>query len=161
MTIIVGGVVIPRDLPRPDEPLPNPVFWPDTNPGTDPIPLNLGEYTIGLASDINSLGQIVGINLYEGAGDAPLPVLWPDTNPGTGIVRLKAPEGPGLPLGFGVALGISDPPPISNMCFPAGTPVQTDQGLVNIELLDPRTHTINKNPIVHVTRTTTPSPVIN
>ena len=135
-----------------------PVLWTDTNHTTVPRPLSFGKDKVGsygVAYGINNLGQIVGTNLYEESGEDPLPVLWPDTNPGTGIVRLKAPEGPGLPLGFGLALGISDPPPISNICFPAGTPVQTDQGMVSIELLNTRTHTINKNPIVHVTRTTT------
>ena len=72
-----------------------------------------------------------------------------------------------LQLGGGTsggAAGISDPPtpvptpvptPISNICFPAGTPVQTDQGIVNIEWLDTRINTINTQPILHITQTTT------
>jgi surface protein len=47
------------------------------------------------------------------------------------------------------------PIPISNICFPAGTPIQTDQGLVRIDKLDTRKHTINQQPILHVTQTTT------
>jgi hypothetical protein len=46
-------------------------------------------------------------------------------------------------------------PPISNICFPAGTPVLTDQGYINIELLDKTTHTINHEPIKYITKTVT------
>jgi hypothetical protein len=48
-----------------------------------------------------------------------------------------------------------DPNAQSNICFPAGTPVQTDQGLVNIELLDKNIHTIANNNIVAITKTVT------
>jgi hypothetical protein len=44
-------------------------------------------------------------------------------------------------------------PPISNICFPAGTPVNTDQGIIPIEKINPNIHTINKKPIVDIIRT--------
>jgi len=44
-------------------------------------------------------------------------------------------------------------PPISNICFPAGTPVNTDQGIIAIEKINPNIHTINKKPIVDIIRT--------
>lgn len=48
------------------------------------------------------------------------------------------------------------PPPItSDICFPAGTPVKTDQGLLPIEKLQPGINTINRNRIEHITRTIT------
>jgi len=48
------------------------------------------------------------------------------------------------------------PPPItSNICFPSGTPVKTDQGLFPIEKLRPGINTINRNRIDHITRTIT------
>jgi len=48
------------------------------------------------------------------------------------------------------------PPPItSDICFPAGTPVKTDQGLLPIEKLKPGINTINRNRIEHITRTIT------
>jgi surface protein len=47
------------------------------------------------------------------------------------------------------------PLPMSNICFPAGTPIQTDQGIVTIEKLDTRIHTINKKAIQHITQTVT------
>jgi hypothetical protein len=46
-----------------------------------------------------------------------------------------------------------DPNPYSNICFPAGTPVQTDQGIVNIDQLDKNIHTIANNKIIAVTNT--------
>ena len=50
--------------------------------------------------------------------------------------------------------------PTSNICFPAGTPIKTDQGLVSIELLDPSKHTINKKMIHYVTQTITLDPYL-
>jgi uncharacterized delta-60 repeat protein len=44
------------------------------------------------------------------------------------------------------------PPPIVPICFPAGTPVLTDQGNIPIELIDPNVHTIKKKPIVAITQ---------
>lgn len=43
------------------------------------------------------------------------------------------------------------------ICFPAGTPVTTDQGNVAIELIDTDIHTINGNKIVAITQTTAPT----
>ena len=46
------------------------------------------------------------------------------------------------------------PTPVSNICFPAGTPVVTDQGNIPIEQLDPEIHTIRTRHIVAITQTT-------
>jgi hypothetical protein len=46
--------------------------------------------------------------------------------------------------------------PISPICFPAGTPIKTDQGLVPIEQIDTRRHTLYGQPILHITKTVTP-----
>jgi hypothetical protein len=43
--------------------------------------------------------------------------------------------------------------PISNVCFLAGTPIHTDQGVVPIDQINKETHTINGNKIVAVTKT--------
>jgi hypothetical protein len=43
--------------------------------------------------------------------------------------------------------------PISNICFPAGTRIKTDQGFIDIEKIDVKKHTINTNKIVAVTET--------
>ena len=45
--------------------------------------------------------------------------------------------------------------PISNVCFVAGTPISTNQGKINIELLDAKIHTICNNKIVCITKTIT------
>jgi hypothetical protein len=46
-------------------------------------------------------------------------------------------------------------PVISDICFPAGTPIKTDQGVINIELLQTGIHTIRGQVIEHVTQTVT------
>ena len=44
---------------------------------------------------------------------------------------------------------------ISDICFPAGTPIQTDQGIIEIDKINPYIHTINNKSIVEVTKTVT------
>ena len=46
-------------------------------------------------------------------------------------------------------------PAVSNICFPASAPVQTDQGIVAIARLNPTIHTIQGMRIVDVTKTVT------
>ena len=45
-------------------------------------------------------------------------------------------------------------PAPANICFPAGTPVLTDQGEVAIDKIDPKKHTIRANKIEGITETT-------
>ena len=45
--------------------------------------------------------------------------------------------------------------PISNICFPAGTPIQTDQGFILIDKINTSYHTINRQQILHITQTVT------
>jgi len=45
------------------------------------------------------------------------------------------------------------PTPISNICFPAKTPITTDQGIISIEDIDPDVHTIRNKKIVAITKT--------
>ena len=44
--------------------------------------------------------------------------------------------------------------PVAPICFPAGTPVLTDQGEIAIEKIDPKKHTIRANKIEGITETT-------
>jgi uncharacterized delta-60 repeat protein len=44
------------------------------------------------------------------------------------------------------------PTPISSICFPAGTPILTDQGNIAIEQINPKIHTIHKKPIMAITQ---------
>jgi hypothetical protein len=46
--------------------------------------------------------------------------------------------------------------PTSNICFPAGTPINTDQGIIAIEMINPNIHTIEQKTIVDITKTITP-----
>ena len=48
---------------------------------------------------------------------------------------------------------IVDDTPNSDICFPAGTKILTDQGIVDIETINPDIHTINNKPIVDITKT--------
>jgi hypothetical protein len=42
---------------------------------------------------------------------------------------------------------------ISNICFPAGTPITTDQGIIAIEKINPEIHTIRNKKIIGITKT--------
>jgi ribosomal protein S24E len=42
--------------------------------------------------------------------------------------------------------------PVVPVCFPKGTPVQTDQGIINIDKIDTKKHTIWNNKIVAITK---------
>ena len=47
------------------------------------------------------------------------------------------------------------PTPVVPICFPAGTPVLTDQGIIAIEEINPEINTIHNKPIVAITETIT------
>jgi uncharacterized membrane protein len=131
-----------------------PVYWENSLPTTLPTPLNLNGQSSGVAVGINNVGQIVGIT-FTINGSTFIPVYWENSLPTTLPTPLNL---NGQIQGY--VSGIADPPtptptPISNICFPAGTPIKTDQGIVNIDLLDKYRHTINKHTILHITRTTT------
>lgn len=44
------------------------------------------------------------------------------------------------------------PIPVVPICFPAGTPVKTDQGNIPIEQIDPKINTIGRKPIIAITK---------
>ena len=50
---------------------------------------------------------------------------------------------------------LSGPPQLTNICFPSGTLVQTDQGKIAIDQINPYIHTINRKTIIHITKTIT------
>lgn len=45
--------------------------------------------------------------------------------------------------------------PISTVCFPATTPIKTDQGIICIEKINPKNNTIRSKPIITITKTVT------
>ena len=124
-----------------------PVYWPTT--GDAPIVLrldsNVGLGTAGQALGINTFGVIVGYIIISGLTT---PVYWLST--GGAPVALRLDTGT-----QGIARGINDSDATSNICFPAGTPIQTDQGFINIEKIDTVKHTINQQTIRHITQTVT------
>jgi len=89
---------------------------------------------------------ITGFNTAEDANNALLllqQLTWP---PNLNIISVTGTESGGNA--------------ISNICFPAGTPVQTDQGMVPIERLQPTQHTLAGQAIQHVTQTVTLDPYL-
>jgi hypothetical protein len=42
--------------------------------------------------------------------------------------------------------------PIGDICFVKGTPIRTDQGLINIDKINPAIHTIRNKPVVGITQ---------
>jgi len=136
-------------------------YWADYNEKPI-ILLSLDGNINGAANGINNLGQIVGYNIIDNDNYFFVPLIWGDIN--TTPTPLQLPEG----YTSVNAYGISDIPeptptptptpipiPISNICFPSGTPVRTDQGIINIEQIDPQIHTIASKNILCITRTTT------
>ena len=124
-----------------------PVYW--SSPTVTPTTLSLlSGYTSGYASGINNNREIVGYFRDDNTDNNLVPVYW------------SSPSAPPTLLPFapnlgGAALGINDSLTVSNICFPAGTPIITDQGTVAIEQLDPTKHTIKQQAILHITQTTT------
>jgi hypothetical protein len=56
-------------------------------------------------------------------------------------------------LGNISVVDITPPMPISTICFPAHTPILTDQGLIDINKINPKVNTINSNKIIAITKT--------
>jgi len=62
-----------------------------------------------------------------------------------------------LQIGYSKTKWLTDlPPAISPVCFIAGTPVVTDQGIINIENIEPNINTINGRKIKAITCTKSP-----
>jgi len=149
--------VIDRDNKTPDQYKQTElVIW--NNSKDLPQKLSLKNRTIPYrVNGFNSLGQIIG-NIVTFDIES-LPLFWKDSNSQPQQLRLGNFTLDNVT--YGRSLGIVDPPLpapapiISNICFPAGTPVTTDQGRVAIEAIDPKLHTIRQQPILHVTRTVT------
>ena len=129
---------------------PLPSYSPNLTSSPQSLPV-LPDYPFGFASGINNSQQIVGglVNI-ENNNEIILPVYWSSpTAPPQPLLLL-----PGYTQGF--ASGINDTAQvISNICFLSGTPIQTNQGIIAIEKLNTKIHTINNQPIKHITQTTT------
>jgi hypothetical protein len=144
------------------------VYWSSL---TDTNPLSIGFSSVPdiriIPYDINDGGEIVGVSA-SGTGSNPTAVAlyWPSSS---------QPATP-LPLGrfssattLSIALSIDNNSFIvggvqsfseSNICFPAGTPVLTDQGIFPIDKLSTMKHTINGQEIKNITTTVTRDPYL-
>ena len=137
-----------------------PVYWSSYTVVEQDLPYT-NAFNQWFANGINNTNVIVGRSSNSGLGKSS-PVYWSSLS--------ATPQFLSSILGVftsddAVAIGINDNGVIvgyltaitalSNICFPAGTPVRTDQGTVPINQLDPAKHTINRAPIQHITQTRT------
>jgi len=130
--------------------IPVPVYW--SSAASTPSRLLLLPGALGgFARDINNQGNIVG---FLAVGTSAVPVYW--SSAASPPIQMSFLPGDTL----GLANGINDSPAISNICFPAGTPINTDQGIIAIEKIDSHKHTLNRQPIQHITQTTTLDPYL-
>lgn len=81
----------------------------------------------------------------------------PFTNSDTGVTRVL--QWDRNNQGFTQYIYEVVPELVADVCFPKGTPIETDQGPVDIDLIDPKVHTMNQGDrIVAVTRTLSHDP---
>jgi hypothetical protein len=102
---------------------------------------------------VNNVGTFVAVGISDPAGNK----IGTSTDGlnwtvATGIGSLFSGS-----IGGGNAIAFAPPTPVlqSNICFPAGTPIRTDQGEVAIEKLQPGKHTLGRQAITHITQTIT------
>jgi hypothetical protein len=81
----------------------------------------------------------------------PTPVPVPTPTP----VPVPTPTPVPTPVPVPTPTPFATSPVISDICFPAGTPITTDQGNIPIEQINPDIHTIRNNQIVAITKTIT------
>jgi len=139
------------DLPTLPATAPDSVPEPFSEPGTYEINnvqftlLNQGDWTPPTGKIFD--GWRIFDSIQEGTFDNPSP---------DGIYR------PGETYDYSTAIWlipnwINDPAiPVAPICFTAGTPVTTDQGIIPIDKINPKIHTINNKKIVAITKTTSP-----
>ena len=120
---------------------PVPLYWSSVT--ATPQPLSSNGYVIAQANGLNDAGLIVGVGIN--VNETSVPIYWSSVTATPQILNNS---------NGGTARAVNDSI-IADICFPAGTPVKTDQGIVNIEQLVPNKHTIRSQPILHITQTTT------
>jgi uncharacterized repeat protein (TIGR03803 family) len=160
-------------------PSPTPTPTPSPSPSPSPFPTPTDSYTVEIGINFSKAfatwtQENTSSVLAEIATTANVPgnrVILTGLNPGSTIlfaqviyvatyaealviqIRLNAIVF--TDLGTYTILGVIIIPPVlqSNICFPAGTLVRTDQGEVAIDLLKPGLHTLERKAIKHITRT--------
>ena len=73
----------------------------------------------------------------------------------TSIIRPPVPPVPPVPPTPPIPPTPKPPVPISDICFPAKTPIRTNQGIIAIDEINPSIHTIKNKKIEAITKTIT------
>ena len=121
----------------------------DPSGGTNVVTENpdlSGNYTWSITSVNGSTTDSSGININGATGEIIFPTLSDDTY----AVNVLAVDQFGN-YSFETFTNI-----ISNICFPAGTPIVTNQGIIAINKINPAIHTIRNKKIVAITKTVSP-----
>jgi hypothetical protein len=111
-----------------------------------PVPDVSGIYTWSITSVNGSTTNNEGITIDGSNGDISFGV----SSNGTYAVNVLAEDSFGK-YSFETFTNI-----ISNICFPAGTPIVTNQGIIPINKINPKIHTIRNKKIVAITKTVSP-----
>jgi hypothetical protein len=124
------------------------LYTPDTsnNAVTEyPDIANPTDYTWSITSVNGSTAGQTGITI-DSNGD----IYFPTLSDGTYAVNVLAVDSFGK-YSYETFTNI-----ISNICFPAGTPIVTNQGIIAINKINPKIHTIRNKKIVAITKTVSP-----
>jgi hypothetical protein len=158
-----GGIFTNIDQPT--------IYWENSSDVPKLLNLNGG----GFANGFNNSRAFVG---YINTNDDPslsVPTYWLNssatpialqfTGGSTGRANGISDPGPGPAPGPTTPTPSPSPTPtptplISNICFPAGTEITTDQGIIAIEKLIPEKHTLQGEPIEYITHTVTTCPYL-
>ena len=130
-------------------------------------------YSISLSSDGNTVAiGAYGVNGYSGSAGVYDWINSSWTIRGSSIIGLNPNDSLGTSVslsadGTSVAIGspgfnnlsgsvsvFTYPNIVSNICFPKGTQITTDQGIVAIDKINTKIHTIRGNKIIAITKTT-------
>jgi hypothetical protein len=140
--------------------LPTPTLTSSSHVTTNPRPTFTGTSTPGSTVQLYDNGVAIpgasGVADLNGDYSITLPTdLSLGTHPITARATLGADESDfSAPFLITITSGPT-PTPISDICFPAKTPILTNCGYVNIDEIDPKIHTIRDKKIEAVTQTIT------
>jgi len=140
--------------------LPTPTLTSSSHVTTNPRPTFTGTSTPGSTVQLYDNGVAIpgasGVADVNGDYSITLPTdLSLGTHPITARATLGADESDfSAPFLITITSGPT-PTPISDICFPAKTPILTNCGYVNIDEIDPKIHTIRDKKIEAVTQTIT------
>ena len=126
-------------------------------PFSSPAGLFVSPNSEGVAYNYKLIGPSpVGVTINANTGVIDFGVSMSNGSYALDVVVYKESSGIYYDYNFNrltVVISLPSPPPISNICFPAGTPIRCNQGVIAIEKLNPGIHTIRNKKIVGITKT--------